>query len=154
MDLRLDRLAGVYGLGLSPAVSFPDTLPQKHGLSDLFEQVITNPSHWEGDRLHIGRRLPADGPQHTCTVGCLPNMCKGDELDAWLAAHGGKDSFDKILYVGDGGNDFCPLLRMRAGDVACVRKNCELQTRVEKEGPAKGLKVDVAIWDQAWILDE
>lgn len=112
--------------------------------------MITNPAKWDGDRLHIGRRLPADGPQHKCKVGCLPNMCKGDELDAFLAANGGKDAFDKILYVGDGGNDYCPLLRMRKGDVACVRKNMELHHRIQKEG----VQTEVELWDQAWIIDE
>ncbi|EJT48444.1 hypothetical protein A1Q1_02576 [Trichosporon asahii var. asahii CBS 2479] len=130
------------------------TILEKHGLTDLFDQVITNPAKWVGDRLHIGRRLPADGPQHGCTVGCLPNMCKGDELDAWLEAHGGKDSFDKIVYVGDGGNDFCPLLRMREGDLGLVRKNYELEKRIEREGKEKGCKIDVTLWDQAWIVDE
>jgi pyridoxal phosphate phosphatase PHOSPHO2 len=42
-------------------------------------------------------------------------MCKGDELENWLEKNGKKmDDFEKIVYVGDGGNDFCPLLRMRA----------------------------------------
>lgn len=81
-------------------------------------------------------------------------MCKGDELDAWLEAHGGKDSFDKIVYVGDGGNDFCPLLRMREGDLGLVRKNYELEKRIEREGKEKGCKIDVTLWDQAWIVDE
>jgi pyridoxal phosphate phosphatase PHOSPHO2 len=127
---------------------------QHHGLTHLFDKVITNPAHWDGDRLHIGRRLPADGPQHGCTVGCLPNMCKGDELDAWVAAHGGKEAWDKMVYVGDGGNDYCPLLRMRKGDLACVRKGYELGGRIEREGKKDGFALDVEMWDQAWIIDE
>jgi pyridoxal phosphate phosphatase PHOSPHO2 len=81
-------------------------------------------------------------------------MCKGDELDDWLSKNGGKDAFDKIVYVGDGGNDFCPLLRMRKGDWALVRKNMELDARVKEEGEKEGLKVDVKNWDQAWVIDE
>ena len=77
-------------------------------------------------------------------------MCKGDELEAYLKAHGGKNSFDRIAYVGDGGNDFCPLLRMRQGDIAYVRKGFELDERVKQEGPKCGLRVDVKLWEQAW----
>ena len=84
----------------------------------------------------------------------MANMCKGDELDDWLSKNGGKDAFDKIVYVGDGGNDFCPLLRMRKGDWALVRKNMELDVRVKEEGEKEGLKVDVKNWDQAWVIDE
>lgn len=35
----------------------------------------------------------------------------GEELDAFLARH--PTTFDRVIYVGDGSNDFCPILRMR-----------------------------------------
>ena len=82
------------------------------------------------------------------------NMCKGDELDAYLAAHGGREKYKKIIYVGDGGNDFCPLLRMKEGDWALVRKGFELQRRVESRGKEAGLKVEVKLWEQAWQIEE
>jgi pyridoxal phosphate phosphatase PHOSPHO2 len=81
-------------------------------------------------------------------------MCKGNELDEYLAAHGGKDSFDRICYVGDGGNDFCPLLRMRKEDIAFVRQGFELEERVKNEGGKQGAKIDVKLWEQAWQIDE
>ena len=37
--------------------------------------------------------------------------CLGDELEAFLKRH--QPEFDRIVYVGDGSNDFCPVLRMR-----------------------------------------
>lgn len=96
---------------------------QHHGLTDLFDTIITNPAHWEAatasrsaDLLRVGRRIPADGPQHSCKVGCLENMCKGDELDEWIRKaepEKGWEAFRKVVYIGDGGNDFCPLIRMR-----------------------------------------
>ncbi|WWC94946.1 hypothetical protein V866_001798 [Kwoniella sp. B9012] len=133
------------------------TILEKHGLTSLFSQIITNPAHWNPsapDHLIIGRRLPADQPPHGCSVGCLANMCKGDELDTYLAANGGKDSFDKIVYIGDGGNDFCPLLRMRKQDLVLCRKNLELHERILNESEKAGLKVDVKYWEQAWQVDE
>lgn len=81
-------------------------------------------------------------------------MCKGDELDTWVANHGGKDGWERIVYVGDGGNDFCPLIRMRQGDWALVRKNMELDERIREEGQRCGLKVDVKKWEQAWQVEE
>ena len=35
----------------------------------------------------------------------------GEELSAFLARH--QTAFDRIVYIGDGSNDFCPILRMR-----------------------------------------
>lgn len=81
-------------------------------------------------------------------------MCKGDELEAWLAANGGREAWSRIVYVGDGGNDFCPLLRMKEGDWALVRKDMELDERVKEEGKKEGLKVAVKRWGQAWEVDE
>jgi pyridoxal phosphate phosphatase PHOSPHO2 len=103
--------------------------------------------------LHVGRRLPADGPQHSCKVGCLVNMCKGDELDGYLAAQSssGSREVERIIYIGDGENDFCPLLRMREGDLALVRKGFTLEERIREEG---GLKCEVKYWTQAWEIDE
>jgi pyridoxal phosphate phosphatase PHOSPHO2 len=38
-------------------------------------------------------------------------MCKGEELEAFLKD---KERFDKVIYIGDGSNDFCPIIRLRA----------------------------------------
>lgn len=35
----------------------------------------------------------------------------GEELEAFLNRSG--YSFDRVVYVGDGSNDFCPILRLR-----------------------------------------
>ena len=37
----------------------------------------------------------------------------GAELEAWMERNGGWDSFDKVVYVGDGSNDLCPVLHLR-----------------------------------------
>ena len=141
----------------SPSWSNPAHGNKENGLLDLFSEIITNPAHWDSqqpDWLHVGRRLPPSAEPHNCAVGCLANMCKGDELDAYLVSHGGRDSFDRIVYVGDGGNDFCPLLRMRARDLALVRKGFELDARVREEGGRYGMNIEVRKWEQAWQVDE
>lgn len=74
-------------------------------------------------------------------------MCKGEELEAFLERHGGRSAFDRVVYVGDGGNDYCPLLRLKEGDVALVRRYRGLQTRIEKEG---GVKAGLRYWAGAW----
>jgi pyridoxal phosphate phosphatase PHOSPHO2 len=81
-------------------------------------------------------------------------MCKGAELDAYVDAYGGKAAYGRIVYVGDGGNDFCPLLRMREGDLALVRKGFELDIRIREEGLKEGLKCEVKLWEQAWQIEE
>ena len=44
----------------------------------------------------------------------LQHLCfqrTGEELDAFLERH--KPDFDRIIYVGDGSNDYCPVVRLR-----------------------------------------
>lgn len=84
-------------------------------MSDFFEEIITNPAEFQSSGLlELKRRVDPNGPQHGCKIGCSANMCKGDELDAFMQRNGGWDSVDRVVYVGDGGNDFCPLLRLRS----------------------------------------
>lgn len=101
----------------SPCLPLPPhpltiSTPQSKGLDKLFDEIVTNPAEWDpSGLLKLRRRVDPAGPQHACKVGCSPNMCKGDELDAFLARH--QPAFDRIVYVGDGSNDLCPVLRMR-----------------------------------------
>jgi len=133
---------------------FISTILEYHGLGDLFEEIVTNPAEWTEDGLlRVRRRVDPDGPQHTCKVGCSPNMCKGEELDAYLARS--EKSFDRLVYVGDGGNDFCPILHFKsATDIVCVRRYRELEKRIRNEGEKAGLKASLQYWTGAWVVEE
>jgi pyridoxal phosphate phosphatase PHOSPHO2 len=81
------------------------------GLSQLFDRITTNPATWKDDGLlEVRRRVDPEGDQHNCKVGCSPNMCKGEELSAFLKEH---EEYEKVVYIGDGSNDFCPVVRLR-----------------------------------------
>ncbi|KAJ3567618.1 hypothetical protein NP233_g6252 [Leucocoprinus birnbaumii] len=111
---------------------FISTILKDKGLESLFTEIITNPAVWEGDLLKLRRKIDPDGPQHNCSVGCAPNMCKGEELTAFLERQG--NQFDRMIYVGDGSNDFCPSLRLREQDIVFCRVNRGLHRKILKEG--------------------
>ncbi|CDS00469.1 uncharacterized protein SPSC_05901 [Sporisorium scitamineum] len=129
-----------------------DTILNHHNLSTLFDEIVTNPASFNDDgALILKRRVLATAEkQHGCTVGCSANMCKGAELEAFLQRNGGRDAFERIIYVGDGGNDFCPVLRLQPQDLAFVRKFRGLQTRINREG---GVKAGIKYWNGAWELE-
>jgi len=79
-------------------------------------------------------------------------MCKGDELDAFLARKG--NDFDRIVYVGDGSNDFCPIIRLRTQDIVLCRKYRGLEQRIAKEGASSGLVATIKYWAGAWEAEE
>jgi len=129
-----------------------NTILQHQGLTDIFDEIITNPATWTDDGLlKIRRRIDPDGPQHNCTVGCSPNMCKGEELEAFIARTGRK--FDRVVYVGDGSNDFCPILRMGSSDIAYVRSYRGLESRIKESVPGP-VKVIIKPWAGAWEIEE
>jgi len=132
---------------------FISTILKDKGLGSLFEEIITNPAEWkDSGLLELRRRISPDGPQHSCKVGCSPNMCKGEELDAFLERH--QPAFDRVVYIGDGSNDFCPILRLRKQDQVLCRRNRGLQGRIEREGQKEGLKCEVVYWAGAWEVEE
>lgn len=128
------------------------TVLKAHNFADLYDEIITNPAHWDDDGvLHVRRRVDPDGPQHSCKVGCKPNMCKGEELTGFIARRG---DFKRMLYLGDGSNDFCPVLRLRSQDIALVRTGRGLEKRIAEEGEKEGLKCEIRYWSAAWEVEE
>jgi len=129
---------------------FISTILEDKNLTDLFHEIITNPAEWESSGLlNLRRRVDPSGPQHSCKVGCSPNMCKGEELEMYLKRH--HTEFDRIVYVGDGSNDFCPILRLRKQDLVLCRNFRGLSKRIAKEG---GLQCHVKYWSGAWEVEE
>lgn len=134
---------------------FINTILSHHGLENQFTEIVTNPASFQSSGLlHLERRVKPDGEQHGCKVGCSANMCKGKELDEFMTRHGGWDSYDRVIYVGDGGNDYCPVLRLRIQDVALVRAYRALQRRIEKEGDKTPVKAKIVFWGGAWEVED
>jgi len=86
-------------------------------------------------------------------------MCKGQELTRYLDAHRQSDNteFDRIIYVGDGSNDFCPVLCLRRQDVVLCRRSLGLERKIADErakGDASRLQCTVEYWSGAWEVEE
>jgi len=153
-DLQASTTADVtfFCLSNSNSIFIKTILEDKH-LTDLFTEIVTNPAKWtETGMLDLRRRIDPTGVQHGCKIGCSANMCKGEELVAFLERH--QPGFDKVIYVGDGGNDFCPILRLRSQDLVLARKGRELEKRIANESKSRGLKCEVKYWDGAWNIEE
>jgi len=121
-------------------------------LDKAFNAIITNPAEWREDGLLVvRRRIDPNGPPHGCPYGCGPNLCKGTELEAFLKERG---HFDQIVYVGDGSNDFCPILRLEEGDYVFVRRGMSLEKRIDEDGNKLGLRCQVRYWRGAWECEK
>ena len=89
-------------------------------LDEVVAQVFTNPARVDEsgmikvDMYHV---------QESCKLSTV-NLCKGEILDSYIDKRRGEGvHFDRVVYVGDGKNDLCPILRLSERDLAFPRKD-------------------------------
>merc|ERR1719313_1608382 len=137
---------------------FIDEFLAYHGIRDLFSEVATNPAEFDSNgRLHV--RPHHEGAPHSSPI-CPPNLCKGSVL---AKVRSSLPSEVRVIYVGDGGGDFCPACELRPGDAVLCRappspplQNFGLHSPIEKlragrayqgrDGNPVELKAEVFFW--------
>lgn len=127
---------------------------ENHGLVNCFAKVFTNPSEIVNDKIIIS-------PYHiqeTCKLS-TKNLCKGQILDEFIESQ--QESgivYDKVIYIGDGVNDFCPVLHLKLTDLACARNKYKLVELINKakkgnslenSGKQHVVKAELLVWDTA-----
>ncbi|XP_053550513.1 phosphoethanolamine/phosphocholine phosphatase [Bombina bombina] len=120
---------------------------KSNGYQSLFRRVISNPTTVEKN----GYLTLGPYHSHTC-LQCPANMCKRKVLTEYLTERSQEGvKFEKLLYVGDGANDFCPTVIFSSRDVAFPRKNYPMHQLIKKmEEKQKGTYQSmVAPWDTA-----
>jgi len=144
---RLIRLAGgdpkIETVIVSDSNSFfIDTILKAHNLDRFVRRVFTNPAHFDETGCLRIRYF------HTNTECELSekNMCKGRIVKEYLQERDGDDvRFDRLAFVGDGNNDFCPIFRMlKERDHAFARKGFALEKKISQI--EKKLPCQVHIW--------
>ena len=94
-----------------------ESILEGRGLAGKISTVVTNPASFAtSGRLCIKPHQPTSLP-HNCP-NCPPNLCKGAVLEGWLS----DVNPARVVYIGDGGGDFCPATRLREGDYLLARK--------------------------------
>ncbi|KAF7647375.1 hypothetical protein LDENG_00173250 [Lucifuga dentata] len=135
-------------------IMFIDWILHAAGVHSAVDQVFSNPAtfnergHMEVECYH----------SHDCSR-CPVNLCKKKVLEAYLKeqAKGGVE-YERIFYVGDGGNDLCPTSCLRGRDVVMPRKGFTLEKLLSKLGGQRengALRAGVISWSSgADILKE
>lgn len=126
---------------------FIDVFLEHHGLRGAVAGVETNVAYTDdAGRLRVRAHVDAASP-HACDL-CPKNLCKGAVLDRL----GLLASAKQIVYVGDGGGDFCPGLRLRPQDLLLVRDDEAypyargLAKRIAKHAEARPVRAAVLKW--------
>lgn len=120
---------------------FIDCILQECGVADVFSTVLTNPASFSSE----GLLSVAWHHTHDCQrCKTTPHMCKGEVrvdspslvllcfdtiigtiLKCYFADSAEK--YSRVVYIGDGQNDLCPMLQLKKGDVGVVRRGHGLE---------------------------
>lgn len=133
---------------------FIDWILNASGLHAAVDQVFTNPAKFN----ELGYMEVQCYHSHDCDR-CPVNLCKKKVLELYLSeqSNGGVE-YERIFYVGDGGNDLCPTSCLRGHDVAMPRKGYTLEkllAKLEGQEDNASLKAKVIAWNSGSdILEE
>mmetsp|Transcript_16212 Transcript_16212/g.27003 ORF Transcript_16212/g.27003 Transcript_16212/m.27003 type:complete len:254 (-) Transcript_16212:157-918(-) len=147
--VSLARNCGAEQRILSDANSFYiSSILEAQGLQAAFALIETNPAETSNGRLRVMPHHPAHEAPHECP-NCPPNLCKGRVLERWLRERPNS----RCVYVGDGGGDFCPALRLRRGDALMVRQYPHDGLLLRIRSGAKSIVAHVREWGGAADVD-
>lgn len=132
---------------------FIDLILRGAGLEAAVDKVFTNPAKFNDTGF-----LEVHGHHtHNCTK-CPVNMCKKEVLALYLSGQlAGGVEYERVFYVGDGGNDLCPTACLREQDVVMPRRGFTLEKMLLKleNQPNISVKPRVMAWSNgAEILEE
>ena len=130
-----------------------------NGVEQYVDEIHTNKSPIVDDVLRVTPYTPEEEP-HGCNK-CSANQCKGLIVEnVWKKMRQARDVVEeegedniKTIFVGDGGNDFCPTTKLKAVDAICVRVDekypqaMSLHKKITKY--SKEVKADVINWNTA-----
>lgn len=117
---------------------FIEWILKAYGVDKFVTKVITNPAEIvkkeNVEYLHVKKY--SDVVKHSCT-SCAVNICKGEIVEKLI------NDKNKVVYVGDGRNDFCGAKRLKNTDVVFARKGFALLKKIEEQG----LNAQVCGWE-------
>ncbi|XP_068101670.1 pyridoxal phosphate phosphatase PHOSPHO2 [Hyperolius riggenbachi] len=108
---------------------FIDWILTHANVHSVFDQVFTNPAVFDT----LGNLTVQNFHIHHC-ASCPKNLCKRKVLEEFVAKQTSKAvEYSKIVYVGDGSNDLCPVTFLKKGDIAMPREGYSLQESIAKK---------------------
>lgn len=111
---------------------FISVILEKHNLSSSITTIHTNPAHFDDKgALRIKPYLSSVTSPHGCSL-CVnsPNMCKGQIVDKLRLERVLPEG--RVIFVGDGGNDFCPSTHLKLGDYVLAREGFPLAEKLQR----------------------
>ncbi|NXO01599.1 PHOP2 phosphatase, partial [Rhinopomastus cyanomelas] len=116
------------------------------GLHKVFDEVFTNPAAFSSTGCLTVQNFHA----HRCAQ-CPKNLCKRKVLKEFLDKQLEQGvSYTQIVYIGDGGNDLCPVMFLKKGDIAMARQGYALEKKIAQLAQdLRPVECSVLVWSSA-----
>lgn len=127
---------------------FIDWILKAANISQLFDDVFTNPASFDG----CGCLTVQNCHAHDCAK-CPVNLCKKKVLEEFLDnCVTPRMKYSQVIYIGDGGNDLCPVLCLKKDDVVMPRRGYTLENMILSQSVP--MQASVVLWSSGIdILD-
>lgn len=111
-------------------------------LLETFSDVIGIKSVFENDFIKIAQI------DKECDCDLCTDICKTFEANKIIEKYKNENkNIEKVIFVCDGGNDYCFARNLKENDILFVRKNFGLEKKLKNEGYIKNLKCKVIYWE-------
>lgn len=121
---------------------------EKNGIAECISAVYTNPAEFDENELLT---IQPFHKQTTCQMSQM-NLCKAMVLEDHIARYAiSGSSYNKVFYIGDGRNDYCPIIKLRSEDVGCARVGYKLENMLAQ---SNDIKAETILWEDGIDLLE
>lgn len=114
-----------------------------------FTEIVTNSSGFERTPNLFGHQKLVVKPRHDSALHgphgcpmCPDNLCKGREISLMRAKRNKKTK--RIVYIGDGANDYCAVKALGRNDIVLARRGFELENFITNK--SETIKAQVEFW--------
>ena len=118
---------------------------KKNNISDIFLDIITNPSREANQDEKDQFIYVLKKQEHNCKI-CNPCSCKKNEFKEFCNTHD-MNNYDKVIFICDGFNDFCLAVDLGENDITLMRKNFALYKKINDKNFKNNLKCKVQAWE-------
>ena len=118
---------------------------KKNNISDIFLDIITNPSREANQDEKDQFIYVLKKQEHNCKI-CNPCSCKKNEFKEFCNTHD-MNNYDKVIFICDGFNDFCLAVDLGENDITLMRKNFALYKKIYSKNFENNLKCKVQVWE-------
>ena len=130
---------------------FIETILKKYNMLQYVNEIYSNycTVDRENNSVTLVQFCEYINKPHSCDV-CPINMCKGEILQRLFSQSvtqipSQKTHYDRIVYVGDGTNDYCPGRLLTTNDHLFVRKGYRLDKFINNGSP-HNLQCNIHYW--------